>query len=103
MAAALILVDVAIRRIAWDWPATKRMALAVADYVRTFTMTYRKVESPRTLESLKRVREELAEQKFKGAGRSPSSGSAIQTRSEGEIRGRRRRGWRVDGRRRRRG
>jgi len=63
----LILVDVAIRRIAWDWPATKRMALAVADYVRTFTMTYRKVDSPRMLESLKRVREELAEQKLKGA------------------------------------
>jgi hypothetical protein len=63
----LILLDVAVRRIAWDWPATKRMALFVADYVRTFTMTYRKVESPQMLESLKRVREEVAEQKFKAA------------------------------------
>jgi len=62
---ALILVDVAVRRIAWDWPATKKMAVAVADYVKTFTMTYRKVESPEMLSSLKRVREEVAEQKFK--------------------------------------
>ena len=63
---ALIIIDVAVRRIAWDWPATKRMAMAVANYVQSFTMTYRKVESPQMLDSLKRVREEVAEQKFKG-------------------------------------
>jgi hypothetical protein len=62
---ALIILDVAVRRIAWDWPAIQRMAMAVADYVRQFTMTYRKVESPRMLDSLKRVREGVAEQKFK--------------------------------------
>lgn len=62
---ALIIIDVAVRRIAWDWPATRKMALAVADYVRTFTMSYRRVESPRMLDSLKRVRDEVAEQKFK--------------------------------------
>jgi uncharacterized membrane protein len=64
---ALIILDVAVRRIAWDWPAIQRMALGAADYVRQFTMTYRKVESPRMLDSLKRVREEVAEQKFRGA------------------------------------
>jgi uncharacterized membrane protein len=64
---ALIIVDVAVRRIAWDWPAIRRMALAAAEHVRQFTMTYRKVETPRLLDSLKRVREEVAEQKFKGA------------------------------------
>ena len=68
---ALILLDVAIRRIAWDWPATKRMALAAADYVRTFTMTYRRLESPKMLDSLKRVRGQLAEQKFKGTDEPP--------------------------------
>ena len=62
---ALILIDVAVRRIAWDWVATKKMALAAADYVKSFTMTYRKVEGPEMLTSLKRVREEVAEQKFK--------------------------------------
>ena len=36
---ALILIDVAVRRIAWDWAATKHMAVAAADYVRQFTMT----------------------------------------------------------------
>jgi hypothetical protein len=65
---ALIIVDVAIRRIAWDWLATKRMATAAANYVRQFTTTYRKVENRQVLQSLKRVREEVAEQKFKPAG-----------------------------------
>jgi hypothetical protein len=64
---ALIIIDVAIRRIAWDWPATKRMAAAVADYVRSYTLAYRQVETPQMLESLRRVREEVAEQKFKPA------------------------------------
>jgi len=61
---AMILLDIAIRRIAWDWAATKRLALATAEYVRSFT-TVRKVEAKPTLEALKRVREEVAEQKFK--------------------------------------
>jgi uncharacterized membrane protein len=64
---ALIILDVAVRRIAWDWPATRRMALAMAEHVRQFTITYRKVQSPQMLASLKRVREEVAEQKFKPA------------------------------------
>jgi uncharacterized membrane protein len=71
----LIILDVAIRRIAWDWPATKKMALAVANYVQSFTMTYRKVESPQMLDSLKRVREEVAEQKFKAT---PETGGAVR-------------------------
>ncbi len=61
---AMIIIDVAVRRIAWDWLATKRMALAAADYVRSFT-TVRKVEAKPTLDALKRVREEVAEQKFR--------------------------------------
>ena len=40
----LILLDVATRRIAWDWQSTKRMAAAAAGKVREFTTT-RKVES----------------------------------------------------------
>jgi hypothetical protein len=60
----MILIDIAIRRIAWDWLATKRMAFAGAEWVRSFT-TVRKVEAKPTLDALKRVREEVAEQKFK--------------------------------------
>src|SRR5204863_1299030 len=64
----LILMDVATRRIAWDWKAMQSFA---ADQVRGFTVTTRKVESAATLDSLKRVRDEVVEQKFKqpeGAG-----------------------------------
>lgn len=60
----LILVDVATRRIAWDWLATKRFAAAAAERVRAWTLS-RKVESGQTLDALKRVRGEVAEQKFR--------------------------------------
>jgi uncharacterized membrane protein len=60
---ALIITDVAVRRIAWDWNATKRFAHATADKVRGFTVI-RKVESRETLDALKRVREEVAETRF---------------------------------------
>jgi hypothetical protein len=70
---ALIILDVAIRRIAWDWMATKRTATAAANWVRSFT-TIRKVEqkqAEQTLGALKQVRESIAEQKFKIPGESP--------------------------------
>jgi len=53
----LILVDVATRRIAWDWLATKKLAAAAANRVRGFTTT-RKVETRSTLDALARVRTE---------------------------------------------
>lgn len=56
----LILVDVATRRIAWDWLATKKMAAAAANRVRSFTTT-RKVETRSTLDALARVRTEGAD------------------------------------------
>ncbi len=61
---ALILIDVAVRRIAWDWASTKRMAHAAAETVRAFTTT-RKVESGQTLDALRRVREEVTETRFR--------------------------------------
>jgi uncharacterized membrane protein len=66
-ALALILIDVAVRRIAWSWASTRRMASAAAGYVRQFTMTVRTVENKQVMENLKRVRGEVAEQKFKPA------------------------------------
>jgi hypothetical protein len=59
-----LIIDIAVRRIAWDWLSTKRMALAGVDYVRSYT-TVRQVEAKPTLDALKRVRTEVAEQKFK--------------------------------------
>jgi hypothetical protein len=75
---ALIIIDVAVRRIAWDWMSTKRMAAAAANYVRSYT-TVRKVEhSQQTLGALKQVRADVAEQKFKPAaeGKVPTPGGA---------------------------
>ncbi len=64
---ALLILDVAVRRIAWDWLATKRLAAAMAQKVRDFTVTTRQVESAPTMDALKRVREGVAEQKFRPA------------------------------------
>ena len=63
---ALMIVDVATRRIAWDWMSTKKMAFATAERVRAFTTT-RKIESAATLGALKQVREQVAAEKFKPA------------------------------------
>ncbi len=71
----LILIDVATRRIAWDWASTKKMAVAVGDRVRAFTVV-RKVESRQTLDALKRVRGEVAETKFRTEGAPPPPLSA---------------------------
>jgi hypothetical protein len=62
----LIIVDVATRRIAWDWASTKKMAQAASERVRAFTTT-RKVESAATLGALKQVRRDVAEQRFRPA------------------------------------
>ena len=46
---ALMITDVAIRRIAWDWTSTKRMATNARDYVMSFTTT-RKVETRQSID-----------------------------------------------------
>jgi uncharacterized membrane protein len=73
----LILLDVAIRRIAWDWNSTKRLAAVAATRVREFTTT-RKVETRQTLDALKRVREDVAENKFR-TGDGAGAGAAVGT------------------------
>jgi hypothetical protein len=73
-----MLIDVATRRIAWDWASLKKMAFAGRDYVKTYTTT-RKVESAATLGALKKVREEVAEQKFRPA---EQEGAAAATRPD---------------------
>jgi uncharacterized membrane protein len=62
----LIIIDVATRRIAWDWASIKKMSAAGAAWVQTHTTT-RKIEAAPTLEALRRVRDDVAEQKFKPA------------------------------------
>jgi hypothetical protein len=53
----LILIDVAARRIAWDWIAMKRYVATSTGFIRSFT-TVRKVETRGSLDALKRVKTE---------------------------------------------
>jgi len=55
----MMIADVATRRIAWDWLATKRLAIATAEKVRGFTVV-RKVETRQSVDALKRIREEAS-------------------------------------------
>jgi hypothetical protein len=71
-----MITDVAIRRIAWDWNSTKRMAASAADYVRSFTTT-RQVETRQSLDALKRVREEVTDAKLKGDATKPPAPPAV--------------------------
>lgn len=61
----LVITDVAVRRIAWDWAAMKKYAGWTANQIRGFTMTTRKVESTRTLDALKGAREAVAVERTK--------------------------------------
>ncbi|HVT88987.1 MAG TPA: hypothetical protein VHD56_09055 [Tepidisphaeraceae bacterium] len=87
---ATIIFDVAVRRIAWDWNATKKTVLAGANFVRSFTTT-RKIESKPTLDALKRVREQTQEGAVKPPMPSAESSSIDRTRKfeakgvEGDI------------------
>ncbi|HSI34689.1 MAG TPA: hypothetical protein VK986_13965 [Tepidisphaeraceae bacterium] len=81
---ALIIVDVAVRRIAWDWTSTKRAAAAAAGWVRshTATRTVGQKEAEQTLGSLKQVRANVADQRFK-PGADPAPGQASGTAPPG--------------------
>ena len=65
----LILVDVATRRIAWDWNALKHYASTSAATVRAFT-TSRKIETRASLEALRKVRTEGSVRTFDAGGTS---------------------------------
>lgn len=53
----LMLIDVATRRIAWDWVAMKQYFATTTGFIRSFTTTH-KVETRGSLEALKRVKTE---------------------------------------------
>lgn len=60
----MVVLDVAARRIAWDQLDLRALVLAGATKIRSFTGT-RTIEPTPTLDALKRVREEVAEQNFR--------------------------------------
>ena len=77
----LVLLDVACRRLAWDWNATRQRAAAVGAWIRSFTTT-RQVKAEPTLEALRRVRDEVAETKLRQLeappSRPPNSGTKFE-------------------------
>jgi uncharacterized membrane protein len=72
MLLALMITDVAIRRIAWDWNSTKRMAANARDFVMSFTTT-RKVETRESIDALKRVRTEVESKLAEGLPLKPAA------------------------------
>ncbi len=56
----VFIVDVAARRIAWDWESIKRMSFAGVAYIRSHTTT-RKVESRGALDALAGIRQKTSE------------------------------------------
>jgi uncharacterized membrane protein len=70
---ALMILDVATRRIAWDWAAIQRYRRLAATRVREFT-TMRRVESRSAVDALQRIRHETTEAKFMPPA--PAAGAA---------------------------
>ena len=68
----LIILDVAVRRIAWDWAATRRLALALSDRVRSFA-TVQRVETRSSLDALRGVREKVQETKYGATDAPPTA------------------------------
>jgi hypothetical protein len=72
----LIIVDVATRRIAWDWKSTRAMAAAVAARMQVYTHPRKPEAAAATLDALRRVRDDVAEQKFKPAEKDAAAAAA---------------------------
>ena len=73
-AIALLLLDVAARRIAWDADTFRRGYAGALNYVRSFT-TPRKVETTGSLDALRSVREKTAAITAPGKSAPPASGA----------------------------
>jgi hypothetical protein len=63
----IILIDVAVRRIAWDWQAMKKLAVVAGQQMQAF-LTTRSVEPAMMLAALRDVRRQVGEQKFRSIG-----------------------------------
>ncbi|HYO07566.1 MAG TPA: VWA domain-containing protein [Tepidisphaeraceae bacterium] len=72
----LIIVDVATRRIAWDWASTKKMMAAAAARMQVYTQPRKPEAAAATLDALRRVRDDVAEQRFKPAAADEATAAA---------------------------
>jgi uncharacterized membrane protein len=71
----LIILDVAVRRIAWDWASLKRMSAAGANYIRSYTTT-RQVETRSTVDALAGIRQRGGEGGTTTTTAAPQPGAA---------------------------
>jgi hypothetical protein len=72
----LIILDVAVRRIAWDWASLKRMAASGANYISSHTTT-RQVETRSTVDALAGIRQRGTEAGAPaGTAAAPQAGAA---------------------------
>ncbi len=77
----LVLVDVGVRRIAWDWASIRKYALGVAGFIEG-RFAARRVDTRQTLDALRKVREEVAEQQSKQSKAPVTAGSTAETRPD---------------------
>ncbi len=66
---ALLILDVAVRRIAWDWNSVQRAYAGAINFIKSFTTT-RQVETTQSLDALRRVRTEKVAPKTETSGAS---------------------------------
>ncbi len=76
----LLLIDVAVRRIALDWMTMQAAGHHVAEWVRMWTLA-KKVESGQTLDALKKVREGVAETRFGAQEKASGPPPALPSKS----------------------
>ena len=85
---ALILIDVAARRIAWDWIALKRYLATGVGFVQSFSLS-RQVETRSSLDALQRIRSEseTKPQTPIGAGVKPPAPARPDPKAKFEAKG----------------
>lgn len=86
---ALLLIDVAVRRIAWDVASIKKAYAGAVNYVKSFTTT-RKIETTESLDALRRVRtEKTAKSEAATPQKSATSGpvSSMKFEAKEEVSG----------------
>lgn len=81
----LLLLDVAVRRIAWDYASLQRAYHGAIDFVKSFTTT-RKVETTQSLDALRRVRTEQSAKTESSPPKPPAPGAVPDPKRKFEAR-----------------
>jgi len=85
----LLLLDVAVRRIAWDLASIQKAYAGAIGYIKSFTTT-RKVETTESLDALRRVRSEKATKTEPTSPQKPAPSGPVSTtkfEAQGDVQG----------------